>query len=1038
MGKFVFSLLLFMFPIVSFGAIKVVLKADRIYAAADVEIVFEATASSNAGKIQGYSWDFGDGKTAKTKIPTITHRYAAEGIFKVKLTVSDLKDEVLTELSVSIVKNEKPIADFYSKFSTFEAGQTISFVSQSKDVDQKIEKLEWSIDTAPATVGIGPYFETKIKVPGDYLVTLKVTDALGSNSTKQKKIAILARNEKPKVSFLDEPEVVEARSPFTVRIKASDADGKIEKVFWRVGSFPEVETGELKREVMIPREGSYLIEVRVVDDRGASTSIQQIVYAEDTKQIPEISLKVRSKKIVVNDKVMFSVKMDRQTKKLRNIEWDFGDGNLSAAPHMDAVHTYASAGEFEIVAKVIFADGDFSEVKDKVTVAMPLTRLLTTPSQVVINDLNYIEIIPTQKLVLDFSAYSGISQLYSFSSVTWNISSSNVTLFSTSGNAATIQGSTAGDSIISVSVDGKTSQDILIRVLGFSSDAVVTQRGKFFGSRRSTLCNYINRTVYSAYWSFKDDLWNGTGQTSSGEGSDKIGFCRKVSLPVGTSTVNFTATQASTTLSAAKTGIQHFDGRNGFLLINNASTGYQTMNVTGSDERFLRLDEDFSLTFWSYVSANSSVTEVWLNGDIKVGYNMAGDIDILGTGGYTRLFSPKDSEYREKWHHIALTFSAQSRELKFFIDGEYHASTVIPSTGTSGDQTIQVKGYGPFNINALDELRFWSKALTATEVSSELFSPVSSASPDLLGVFSFDAGFSPEIVSDNGSNWKMNLSSSAGAKEPQVAYPPKNIISQTIVAGQRTVVNAKVPFAEYGRAELEVVVDAGDFSTNQMLRVDVGTCVADCAYGASVLRSNRLSPIFHFAAMDVPVSPIVARFPFDPRSLSDADLAKIKVVRWNGIGWGDTHSVFEPLEINKVEGYVRVELGGDTEIGGDYWIAVPVGHSGREIQYSNTDLLPNFRPYIGFRSFAAQVPNATTTYTLTSAIGSSAITYVACSQGGYIPDTYLPITLPSQFSAPAQTLPTGYTVCDLFLRHLSYTSDEYESFDRVVILRSAP
>jgi len=53
-------------------------------------VVFNASASEpNGGVIIAYEWDFGDGETATTTEPLISHVYAKSGLYNVTLTVFD-------------------------------------------------------------------------------------------------------------------------------------------------------------------------------------------------------------------------------------------------------------------------------------------------------------------------------------------------------------------------------------------------------------------------------------------------------------------------------------------------------------------------------------------------------------------------------------------------------------------------------------------------------------------------------------------------------------------------------------------------------------------------------------------------------------------------------------------------------------------------------------------------------------------------------------------------------------------------------------
>ncbi len=61
-----------------------------------VVVNFNATTSTSADPIVNYKWDFGDGGTASSALPTRTHAYAAPGAYIVTLTIKDSKDRTAT------------------------------------------------------------------------------------------------------------------------------------------------------------------------------------------------------------------------------------------------------------------------------------------------------------------------------------------------------------------------------------------------------------------------------------------------------------------------------------------------------------------------------------------------------------------------------------------------------------------------------------------------------------------------------------------------------------------------------------------------------------------------------------------------------------------------------------------------------------------------------------------------------------------------------------------------------------------------------
>jgi hypothetical protein len=52
-------------------------------------VTFDASASFDPNAITGYRWNFGDGQTRTTTIPTVSHTYHTIGTLTVTLTITD-------------------------------------------------------------------------------------------------------------------------------------------------------------------------------------------------------------------------------------------------------------------------------------------------------------------------------------------------------------------------------------------------------------------------------------------------------------------------------------------------------------------------------------------------------------------------------------------------------------------------------------------------------------------------------------------------------------------------------------------------------------------------------------------------------------------------------------------------------------------------------------------------------------------------------------------------------------------------------------
>jgi YD repeat-containing protein len=161
-------------------------------------LTFDASASKDTdGSIAKYEWDLdGDGTFETTTTSTkVTHSYASEGTYNVRLRVtdnggaSDLSAETLT-----IINNQPPTASFTITPESAIKNEAIAFNgSASKDPDGTISKYEWDFDgngTYEASSGSSPTTTHTYATPGNYSVGLKVTDNGGKTATTTRPITV--------------------------------------------------------------------------------------------------------------------------------------------------------------------------------------------------------------------------------------------------------------------------------------------------------------------------------------------------------------------------------------------------------------------------------------------------------------------------------------------------------------------------------------------------------------------------------------------------------------------------------------------------------------------------------------------------------------------------------------------------------------------------------------------------------------------------------------------------------------------------------
>ncbi|MCT4625095.1 MAG: LamG domain-containing protein, partial [Schleiferiaceae bacterium] len=203
---------------------------------------------------------------------------------------------------------------------------------------------------------------------------------------------------------------------------------------------------------------------------------------------------------------------------------------------------------------------------------------------------------------------------------------------------------------------------------------------------------------------------------------------------------------------------------------------------TGANERIISKNS----------GANQCYTLVVDNGLVAVAFNTAG-----GGNNVSGAISMNDGN----WHHIAGVRNASTNTLSIFVDG-----VLDNSTGTTG---IPVTGTEPLNIGRfptniqyfdgqMDEVRIWGRALTQSDILTNINQTLVGNESDLVAYYNFEEGTPNGDNSASGSNVTQVIDK-AGANGGGVNNFTRNGSSSNWVNGK--------PFSE-GNTVLDF--DGGD------------------------------------------------------------------------------------------------------------------------------------------------------------------------------------------------------------------------------------
>jgi hypothetical protein len=245
-------------------------------------VTFDGSRSSDRnGDTLTYLWSFGD--PFANAIPgtgvSPTYTYRNKGRYTATLTVSDgLKQSDPMSVIVDI-PNHPPVASAGGPYSGL-GNETVTFNPSASDIDNDSLIYKWTVRNSAGQlsgtiVGNGGFF-----LPGDYTVTLVVSDGVVDSAPSSTTMAIA--NQPPRVNAGADT-FMRRGSWSSLSASGSDTDGQIVTWAWRqLNGEPLQLTGlnQARLEIFVPKNyktGNVLFEITVTDNLGARASDQVVL-----------------------------------------------------------------------------------------------------------------------------------------------------------------------------------------------------------------------------------------------------------------------------------------------------------------------------------------------------------------------------------------------------------------------------------------------------------------------------------------------------------------------------------------------------------------------------------------------------------------------------------------------------------------------------------------------------------------------------------------------------------------------------------------
>lgn len=276
-----------------------------------------------------------------------------------------------------------PTADFSVSDDTVANDETVTFDANNSSDDGEIVSYDW--DFGDGNTATGETTEHSYDGPGDYKVTLKVTDDDDNSDTATKTVTVTDSDGEPpagnaptaKLSLTKQTADFDQKVGFDA--SASTDDGDIAEYQWDFDgdgdvdrTTPDDATGEnnpahtVWHEVykLYDEPGTYTASVTVVDDDGHSDTANAEITIKEDATPPSATLHVPSEVTVGEE---FTVKATDFTEDdLQHICWKI-DGHDKPDGAM-ATHTFEEPGEYDVTLRIVDQAGNANLLERTITV----------------------------------------------------------------------------------------------------------------------------------------------------------------------------------------------------------------------------------------------------------------------------------------------------------------------------------------------------------------------------------------------------------------------------------------------------------------------------------------------------------------------------------------------------------------------------------------------------------------------------------------------------------------------------------------------
>jgi PKD repeat protein len=261
----------------------------------------------------------------------------------------------------------------------------VRFIDRSSDADGTVVAHSWNFDDGTTSVLRNPShtFET----PGEFEVTLRVTDDRGGSSSPARQVVSVRANRPPVADFRADPRRGDAPLTVSFSNRSTDPEGEIVVFGWTFGDG----TGSITENPThtFLRPGDYVVTLMVRDNQGTTSEPRRETISvrgtappssdtppppsgggepppppADDNRAPRADFRVDAKSGIAPLAVSFTDNSSDPDGSVTGFSWNFGDGTESTLAN--PAHTYEQAGRFVATLTVTDDRGMSSEERREV------------------------------------------------------------------------------------------------------------------------------------------------------------------------------------------------------------------------------------------------------------------------------------------------------------------------------------------------------------------------------------------------------------------------------------------------------------------------------------------------------------------------------------------------------------------------------------------------------------------------------------------------------------------------------------------------